>query len=191
MPIKDDDARRQYMRDYMKRRRAGQEKPQRKTVDELQAMVDALSNRIGELEADLARERAKPVQAAAVEIGSLSPHSKKRLEIAIRQHTQMLDREFEARVSADAQKMAQRLMESSLDYYNERLAYYEEVIRSRTGLMPRSVFRIILARLHPDIGGNAEVFDLFKKLERIVVADAEMPADFHGLPTLEELMARM
>jgi len=53
MPIKDHDARRKYFRDYMQRRRAGEEP--NKADDRRQAEIDALNERMRTLDMRLAQ----------------------------------------------------------------------------------------------------------------------------------------
>jgi hypothetical protein len=62
---------------------------------------------------------------------------------------------------------------------NEKLEHYNAVINARKGVMPRSLFRKILACLHPDQSMSdatkREMFEAWQKLERVVVSAAELP----------------
>jgi hypothetical protein len=120
----------------------------------------------------------------------LSMSARDKLDAAIRQHKHKLDQEFESRVQAEGRK---RLEETILPMLNKRRAEYDAVIKSRKGIMPRSVFRKILAALHPDEGASKkmreETFQIFKDLELVLVSEKELPTNGTDMPrTYEEMM---
>jgi len=170
MPIRDDTARRNYMRDYMKKRRAGGAAPKQP---------------VSPVKPDL----VKPVKPAepVIDPATLSMTAQQRLEAAIRAHTRKLDAEFAWRVQADIKRLIDEMV---LPQYNEEHDHHREIIKSHKGVFDNATYRQILARLHPDTGGTAELFDLFKKLERVLRKPEEKPSNIPPLPkTFEELMA--
>jgi ParB family transcriptional regulator, chromosome partitioning protein len=102
-----------------------------------------------------------------------------------------LDREYAWRMKEEAQALAQEQIRKWLDYWKEQEAEYDAVIKARRGVMDRAFFRRILARLHPDAGGQADLFDAFKKMEKLLLNEAECPTKARTLPTQEELVEAM
>jgi hypothetical protein len=66
---------------------------------------------------------------------------------------------------------------------------YQQAMRKRKGCMDRTLFRQILARLHPDAGGSADLFEAFRQLEKVLLDEKQSPTDYPPMPTYEELMA--
>ncbi len=109
----------------------------------------------------------------------LSMSAQEKLQAAIRQHKKNLDVGFAEAVQRECQKQMNELW---LPHCQERLDKAAALLQSRTkGVMPRSMFRKILACLHPDSRKSAseerlnEVFRNFEKLETILCSETEMP----------------
>jgi hypothetical protein len=125
---------------------------------------------------------------------SLSVSAQQRLEAAIRQHKRKLDLEFEQRVMAECQK---RIEETILPQYSKTYAVYQDVIKARKGVMDRTTYRKILARLHPDCTPDEvskkrqeEAFHLFSELEKRLLDEKKSPTPTMQMPrTYEEMMA--
>lgn len=129
--------------------------------------------------------RREAVADASAEL-ALTMSVKEKLDAAIRMHKRKLDQEFEQRVLAESRR---RMESISLPHYLTEMKRIESLIVSRKGVMKRRLYRQILARLHPDVGGDGAVFDEFKRLEKVLVAEAESPTNFRKIPsTYEELM---
>ncbi|QIG93847.1 MULTISPECIES: hypothetical protein [Bradyrhizobium] len=102
--------------------------------------------------------------------------------------SRQLEADFECRVT----ERYQQLLENIWPRLKEREALADRVIVSRKGLMDRRTYVKILARLHPDMGGNAELFDMFKRLETLLLNEQECPTERVGLPrTAAEWEERM
>ena len=110
--------------------------------------------------------------------GFLSKSAQQKLDAALRAHKKRLDDEFEQRVQVEASK---RLDELILPHYNAKLDEAERVIKARKGAMSRAEYRQYLAALHPDNVDEGrkfrwgELFNGFKNLESLLVAEAELP----------------
>jgi hypothetical protein len=127
---------------------------------------------------------------AQIDPATLSLTAQQKLESAIRQHKRQLEMDFDRRVGDE---IRQRINEIVLPSFNKQRAEAELVIKSRKGVMPRSLFRKILACLHPDQGmGKAamtEAFHAFEKLELALCSEKEMPTPTIAFPTnYSELM---
>jgi lambda repressor-like predicted transcriptional regulator len=143
------------------------------------------------------REELVKRQAVATMVSpdTLSLSAQQKLEAAIRQHKRQLDLEFEQRVQAEVQS---RLEATILPHYNEKYNLYMSVIKARKGIMDRASYRKILAALHPDRQLDpalkkraADAFNLFTKIEKLVLDEKESPTGDESLPkTYADLMAR-
>jgi transposase len=87
------------------------------------------------------------------------------------QRQQAREQEFECIVT----ERYQRALEAILPRLKEREVLAERIIASRKGLMDRRTYVRILARLHPDTGGAADLFDIFKQLETLLLTERECP----------------
>jgi hypothetical protein len=193
------DAKTKYQREYMRKRRAGA-KPEPKTAPQpASAKAPALEARIAKLEAELG---AQPGADA------LPKSYRERFEAMCRRQ----DREFEWRVKQAASTEASRLLdEIFLPGLRERLEQNERQTKAidaalygRTPLMPKAMFRKILACLHPDSRAAAsekmfnEAFAAFSAkskdgVNRIEIALCGKEADRVQRPpppSLAEMMAR-
>jgi len=141
------------------------------------------------------RERIRRDATAEPEVDptTLSSSARERLEAAMRQHKRTLEATFERRVQ-DAIK--ERVEETVLPHYNQKLAEYDAVIKSRRGIMTRVAHRKILACLHPDSRRSAtertltDAFNTFNALEIVFLDERERPTHGFQMPrTYEEMMA--
>jgi hypothetical protein len=124
----------------------------------------------------------------------LSLSAQAKLDLAIKQATKRLEIEIEQRVRTENLKW----LKSQLDQYNENARHYQQVLSVRRGIMNRNDYRAILSCLHPDrIQDSAlkkryeHAFNLFTKLEKVLLNEKESPTPSSGLPTtVEELLKR-
>jgi len=174
------------------------------------AAAERLAARIRELEAELARERAKPpiTKPAAIDPASLPKSYRERFEAMCRRQA----REFEARVEQRADEEARKLLdEVFLRHLRERLEDNEhqnqmldQIFDQRRPIISKAMYRKILACLHPDSRAGAsekmfnEAFAAFSEknkdgINRIEIAVCGKEADRpkrHPRPTWAEIMAR-
>lgn len=147
---------------------------------------ERMVSRVMQVENARREGRADPI----IDPKALSQTAQQKLESAVRQHQRKLDAEFENRV----QEEYQARLNEFLPEYKKKLDQAEELIKSRDGVMTRAIFKKILACLHPDRGmGEAaltDAFQIFNKLERVLVKEVEMPTPLTSFPkTYEEMMA--
>ena len=136
-------------------------------------------------------ERELIARAAAAEPtrDELSASAQQKLDGALRRYQRELDQKFESEVRKRYVSDLNRVLPG----FEKQQAYCEEIIKARKGVMPRELFRKILACLHPDQGmGKAaltEAFAAFEKLEGVLVSEAEKPTPMPGFPkSYAELM---
>jgi ParB-like chromosome segregation protein Spo0J len=139
----------------------------------------------------IAREegRREPV----VNREDLSLTALQKLEIAIRQAKRKLDLEYKERVRLESRKLIEEVI---LPSYIKDHEMYKEVIRSRKGIIDRSVYRKILSCLHPDRVTDPslkrryeDAFNLFTKMEKLLLSEKDSPTAMTNLPrTYEEMM---
>jgi len=102
----------------------------------------------------------------------MSMTERQKCEAFKRQCQRKLEREFEQRVLDECRKRVDEMM---LPAYEKTFVGLEQMIKGREGCMSRRTYIQILARLHPDKGGDAGLFDTFKNLEVALVAENECP----------------
>ena len=116
----------------------------------------------------------------------LSLSAQQKLESAIKQHRQKLDRDFDAAVLAEGRKYLERVSPSLLQ--REHLA--DRIIRMRKGVMTRATYKLILTCLHPDWVTDPKqkrryenAFSEFTKLEKCLLSEKESPTNIPRMPT--------
>ena len=155
-------------------------------IARLQAELNAAQREITRLKQG--RAEAEPT----ITPDMLSMSAQEKLAVAMRQYKRQLERMFDEAVRV---KYVHALNVVLPDYKRE-MGRYEAVIKARRGVMPKRIFNRILACLHPDESTSkqvlAEMFDTFKNLEFVLVAERESPTpDMSGFPSnYEELMQR-
>lgn len=183
------------MSDFVKKRKAKRKKAYRRPLpNEGEVQRQASVNiRPDDWAAFKAAAEAEGVSAAA-KIGALltreltkeeppadramlSMTAQQKFDLAVRQYLRKLDAEFDQRVTERHQK----LLENIWPRLKQSEEHAERIIASRKGLMERRTYIRILARLHPDTGGDAELFDLFKQLETVLLNEKECPTPRVGL----------
>ena len=129
--------------------------------------------------------RRKAITELNVDPKTLSMTAQQKLDIAIKQATRRLEIEIEQRVRAEIREWIQK----QLDQHNENARHYEAVLKVRKGIMKRAEYRSILSCLHPDrVSDEATkkrfeyAFNLFTKLEKLVLDEKESPAQPNDLP---------
>jgi hypothetical protein len=130
-------------------------------------------------------KQVEPKVEKPAEPEQLSKTAKEKLDAAIRQHKRMLDAEFEARVQAEVRR---RIGESTLAAYMVEWDRLRVELDTRRGIMDKRTYRRILMRLHPDHGGEADLLDVWMKLEKRLVDEKESPTSNPKLPTVAEVM---
>lgn len=142
----------------------------------------------------IAKEEGRREVEAQLDPSTLPKSAQERLEAFKRTYQKQLDNAFEARVLAG---IKERIDEMVLPFYSEKEELYDAVVKAYKGLMPREDYRKVLACLHPDSRRSvsderlAEAFGIIKKLEKLLVSDAETRPAAGTLPkTYDELMER-
>jgi hypothetical protein len=142
----------------------------------------------------LERERIRETTAPLIDPSTLSMTAQKKFDLALKQAVNKLKPEVHAQVHRESLQWLQRM----LDQHNENAKHYELVLKRRTGIMSKAEYRSILSCLHPDrVQDEAlkrrfeHAFNVFTKLEKAVLAEADSPTPPSGLPkTVEELLKR-
>jgi hypothetical protein len=177
MPFRDDKVKTEYQREYMRKRRAGEAKPKKAKpaapeVEVTHGLSDpeAAAARIAELEVQVAQLRAN---GSEITIEMLSMSDRKKAE----KFRRKLERDFAWKLDQRVLPEVQRRTEDLRQYLWKEEAKAKELqelwsrrlngsgVAGAKGLIDRRLFRRILARLHPDSGGTADVFNAFKALE--------------------------
>ena len=145
----------------------------------------------------VAREEGKRAAEAQIDRAELSMTAQEKLDSTIRQHKHKLEMEFDARVREVAKNL---LEETILPQYNKEIEDARSVIKARKSIMPRAVFKKILACLHPDRWPTgtealqaryADAFSIVSGLEIVLCGEAEMPTPSDDFPrTYADLMGR-
>lgn len=108
---------------------------------------------------------------------------------AFEAHCRRFEKSFEARVYAAYSREIDERYKPAID---RELAEAAQVVKARRGVMPRAMYRKIMACLHPDNSMGVEVrreaFEFFGGLELVLVSEKEMPTNMPT--TVNELLAR-
>ncbi|MCG2632858.1 hypothetical protein L6654_40425 [Bradyrhizobium sp. WYCCWR 13023] len=181
MPIKDDARRREYFRDYMAKRRAGD--VARKHAQSSEAVVQALKTRIQELEAELARERAKPKSRLPRTVEELM--AQKSLAEQEEKNRRLAARAVAAsRVPDDIEEptlrerlgqveMQLKARNTEIKNLKARVKHLDEARKAAPPRMTKRLHRQIRAFLHPDRASpeearrRTEVFQEFSAIKFI------------------------
>lgn len=127
---------------------------------------------------------------------SLLPKSaQEKLESAIRQEKKKLRAQFDDAVS---QEIKSYIEATILPHYEEKEARFDDIIKSRKGMMTKATYRLISSCLHPDRVSDAELkkrftdaFHAFRRLKIIFLDEKEMPTGPSTLPrSYEEMVKR-
>ena len=143
----------------------------------------------------VAVEKGRREAEPTIDRSSLSMTAQQKLDLAIKQATRKLEVEIEQQTRA---KVWRWLTDDLLPNYRKKEEHYNIIISHRKGIMKRPEYRSILSCLHPDRIQDehlkkrfAHAFNLFTKLEKLVLDEKESPTDLSSLPkTVEELMKR-
>jgi transposase len=127
----------------------------------------------------VAREQGRREAEPTITPDMLSLTAQQKLEAAIKQHKKKLDAGYWDAVQRECRKHIEGVW---LPSCQKRLEHAQAIIDSRTkGVMPRSMFKKILACLHPDSRKSTseerlnQVFNEFEKLELILCSKEETP----------------
>jgi hypothetical protein len=122
--------------------------------------------------------RDPPIDATA-----LPKSAQEKLQSAIKQAVRKLEGDYEKRVQ-DGIKQA--INDTVLPHYNKKMNEFDEVIKSRKGVLTSEEFRLILSCLHPDQSSSPErlreAFNLFKSHELSLRGEKEMPTSSFVMP---------
>jgi hypothetical protein len=157
MPFKDSTKHRDYYRDYMRRRRAGQ-----KAQPKPSAADNAGLARIRELEAELARERARREAPELLDAAATKHFSEKgtlRIDDAIRVHKARLDKQFEQRVREEVRRRIDAADDATRAQNKELRAEIWSLTRAiqRGKIFTPEQYKAIIRCLHPDSNPSSEV----------------------------------
>lgn len=145
---------------------------------------------IGENSVSIAVAEEKGRRDATVDVNSLSSTAQAKLEVAARQQQRRQDIQYEQRVQ---QGIKEALEDTVLPFYNKRMEEFDQVIKSRKGILTNDEFRLILSCLHPDAlpdaKRNSEAFNCIKSKELVLRGEKENPSSSFIVPrTYDELM---
>ena len=142
--------------------------------------------------AELARKEA--LEEKAIDAFQFGKTAQEKLDAAIRRHRRKLDQEFDVRVQDE---IRERLEATVLPHYKKTEAQYRAIIKSRKGVMDRATYKKILSCLHPDRVDPSlarryeEAFNLFTKLEAVLLNEKESPTQSVKMPTTYAEMTAM
>jgi DNA-binding protein YbaB len=109
--------------------------------------------------------------------------AQEKLQRAIKQAVRKHEAEYEMRVQ---EGIKQAINETVLPHYNKKMDEFDEVIKSRKGVLTSDEFRLILSCLHPDQSSSPErlreAFNLFKSHELSLRGEKEMPTSSFVMP---------
>lgn len=149
---------------------------------------------VGENTVKLAVAEEKGRRDPYIDPETLPKTTQEKLEIAIRQATRKLEADFERRVR---EAVRQELDDMVLPYYNKKLEEYDEVIKSRKGVLTNEEYRLIISCLHPDRVSDPETkerferaFSAFKSHEVALRSEKDMPTTSVTLPRNWEELQR-
>jgi hypothetical protein len=176
------EARTNYMREYMRRRRAGETAKGVKPVKPSPAPDAAKDARIRELELEAGSSGA---QAEPDLRSFLSMSAQQKFDAAIRQYQRQLAMQFEKLVLDEVKR---RIDEIILPHWKEKISTAEQLYKRRKGAMDKKTFETIRRALHPDSRKSISdhrlglAFNTFMGLEKFLLDEKESPTDFSGIP---------
>jgi uncharacterized coiled-coil protein SlyX len=182
------EAKTSYMREYMRRRRAGQSQREplkagdtaKLKAAELKLQLEAAQARIHELETAPARKGEAHVDPA-----TLSMTAQQKLDTAIRQEMRRLGASFQQQVRDEVRK---QLEETILPHYRKEQAEAKKVMEARKGIMDKATYNLIWSCLHPDSrksttdGKLSRAFNAFESFEKRLLKEKDAPTTFSTLP---------
>jgi ParB-like chromosome segregation protein Spo0J len=152
-----------------------------------------LSNTV--LRSAVAREEGRREAAVQeqVDVDSLPKTYREQYAILVRKLERDYKIQFEQRVRDECRKRTEEMI---LPSYIKDHEMYKDVVRSRKGIMDRSVYRKILSCLHPDRVTDPslkkryeDAFNSFTKMEKLLLSEKDSPTSMINLPrTYEEMM---
>ena len=125
--------------------------------------------------------RKDALEEIRVDPVTLSMTAQQKFDVAIQQYKRKLDIEFEQRVINEAQK---RLEELAIPAFRERWESIRRMLDNRQNYMTRTLYKKILACLHPDSRRNMteerlrECYHAFEKLEILLVPEKELSTKY-------------
>jgi hypothetical protein len=128
-----------------------------------------------------------------IDPSTLSISAQEKLAIAVKQATRKLEVEIEHRVRAEVTKW---LNDDLLPMYRKNEALYKLMIEKRNGAMTNAEYKLIWSCLHSDSRKSVsdeklnKAFNLFTKLEKLILNEKESPTQKSNLPSSSELMKR-
>jgi hypothetical protein len=131
----------------------------------------------------VAREEGR--REPKVERGDLSMSAQQKFDAAMRAYKAKLDADFNNRVN---QRVREFLEETILPKHRQEQEQAYKIMRARKGIMDKASFRLIWSALHPDSRKSisdrklAEAFDVFSRLEKLLLDEKQSPTDFQKLP---------
>lgn len=116
----------------------------------------------------------------------LSLTDRQKLDLAIQQHKEKLDREFFNKVNARVQEFLEQTLGPILQKEQDEA---KRIMEARKGVMDRKAYRKILSCLHPDRVSDAEqkklyeqAFLIFTVLEKRLLDEKNSPTTFVNIP---------
>lgn len=161
----------------------------RKTMDDAGAMFGVSRKTV---KAAVAKEQGR--REVQPDSSTFARTTKEQFDRAVRVAVAEAREQFEDEVRAKVQKKYDEIF---IPHAFEKAEYADAVLASRHGIMSRADFMKVLSCLHPDTATSpwkercSEAFDLFKKMERLLVKQEPNGIKPSDLPrTMEELLAR-
>jgi ParB-like chromosome segregation protein Spo0J len=135
--------------------------------------------------AKLAVAREEGRREPKVDRSDLSLTAQQKYDAAIRAYTKNLDGQFHLTVN----KRVREFLEATiLPQHRKEQEQARQIMRARKGIMDKTSFRLIWSALHPDSRKSisdrklAEAFDIFSRLEKLLLDEKQSPTDFQKLP---------
>jgi transposase-like protein len=129
----------------------------------------------------VAREQGR--RDAPIDPTTLPPSAQEKLQRAIKQVLRKHEAEYERRVQEGVKQVIDKTV---LPHYNKKMDEFDEVIKSRKGVLTNEEFKLILSCLHPDQSASPErlreAFNLFKSHELSLRGEKEMPTSSFVMP---------
>lgn len=120
-----------------------------------------------------------------VDRADLSLTAQQKFDATTQSYKRKLEAEFHNRVN---QRVREFLEETILPQHRKEQEQAQQIMRARKGIMDKTSFRLIWSALHPDSRKSisdrklGEAFDVFSRLEKLLLDEKQSPTNFQKLP---------